>query len=96
MPPAPLVYEGRDAIAGFLGTVPAGGALDRFTLVPTRANGQAAFACYLQDPHTPTAHAYGLMVLTLSGDRIVAITGFADTSVFRAFGFPQTLPAGVT
>jgi RNA polymerase sigma-70 factor (ECF subfamily) len=93
MPPAPVVYEGRDAIARFLGTVPAGGALDRFTLVPTRANGQPAFACYLRDVHTPIAHAYGLMVLTLAGDRIVAITGFPDTSVFRAFGLPRTLPS---
>jgi RNA polymerase sigma-70 factor (ECF subfamily) len=91
MPPAPLVYEGPDAIAGFLSTVPAGGALDRFRLVPTRANGQPAFGCYLRDPHTPIAHAYGLMVLTLAGDRIEAITGFPDTSVFRAFGLPRTL-----
>ena len=30
---------------------------DRFTLVPTRANGQPAFACYLRDVHTPIAHA---------------------------------------
>jgi Sigma-70, region 4 len=29
--------------AGFLSTVPAGGALDRFRLVATRANGQPAF-----------------------------------------------------
>jgi RNA polymerase sigma-70 factor (ECF subfamily) len=91
MPPAPVVYEGREAIGRFLGTVPAGGALDRFVLVPTRANGQPAFACYLRDVHTPIAHAYGLMVLTLAGERIIAITGFPDTSVFRAFGLPQSL-----
>jgi RNA polymerase sigma-70 factor (ECF subfamily) len=91
MPPAPMEYEGRDAIGRFLSTVPANGALDRFRLVPTRANGQPAFACYLRDPHTPIAHAYGLMVLTLAGDHIVAITGFPDTSVFRAFGLPRTL-----
>jgi RNA polymerase sigma-70 factor, ECF subfamily len=92
MPPAPMEYEGRDAIARFLSTVPAGGALDRFRLVPTRANGQPAFGCYLRDPHTRIAHAYGLMVLTLAGDRIVAITGFPDTSVFRGFGLPRSLP----
>jgi len=91
MPPAPLEYEGPLAIGRFLATVPAGGALDRFRLVPTRANGQPAFGCYLRDRHTPVAHAYGLMVLTLSGDRIAAITGFADTSVFRPFGLPRTL-----
>jgi RNA polymerase sigma-70 factor (TIGR02960 family) len=91
MPPEPLRYEGPDAIGGFLATVPAGGALERFRLVPTRANGQPAFGCYLRDPHAPVARAYGLMVLTLSGDRVAAITGFPDTSVFRCFGLPRTL-----
>ncbi len=91
MPPEPLRYEGPDAIGGFLSTVPAGGALERFRLVPTRANGQPAFGCYLRDPHAPVARAYGLMVLALSGDRVAAITGFPDTSVFRCFGLPRTL-----
>ena len=93
MPPAPLEYQGADAIGQFLSTVPAGGALERFRLVPTRANGQPAFGCYLRDQHAPIAHAYGLMVLTLRGDRVAAITGFPDTSVFRSFGLPRTLPA---
>jgi RNA polymerase sigma-70 factor (ECF subfamily) len=92
MPPEPLVYQGPRAIGEFLSTVPAGGALERFCLVPTRANGQPAFGCYLRDPHAPIAHAYGLMVLTLSGDRITAITGFPDTSLFHSFRLPRTLP----
>ena len=91
MPPAPLVYQGRDAIGRFLSTVPAAGRLDQFKLVATRANGQPAFGCYLRDPHTPIAHAYGLMVLTLAGDQVAALTGFADTSVFRSFGLPRTI-----
>ena len=91
MPPEPLEYRGPTAIARFLSTVPAGGRLDMFRLVATRANGQPAFACYLRDPQAPIAHAYGLMVLTLSGDRIAAITGFPDTSVFAHFGLPRTL-----
>jgi RNA polymerase sigma-70 factor (TIGR02960 family) len=94
MPPEPLEYQGPAAIAGFLSTVPAGGRLDRFRLVPTRANGQPAFGCYLRDTHVPIAHAYGLMVLTLRGDRIAAITGFPDTSVFPHFGLPRTLRPG--
>jgi RNA polymerase sigma-70 factor (TIGR02960 family) len=91
MPPEPLEYQGPAAIARFLSTVPAGGRLDLFRLVPTRANGQPAFGCYLRDPHTPIAHAYGFMVLTLRGDRVAAITGFPDTSVFPHFGLPRTL-----
>jgi len=91
MPPEPLEYQGPLAISQFLSTVPAGGALERFRLVPTRANGQPAFACYLRDPHAPIARAYGLMVLTLRGCRVTAITGFPDTGVFRSFGLPRTL-----
>jgi RNA polymerase sigma-70 factor (TIGR02960 family) len=91
MPPEPLDYQGAPAIGRFLASVPAGGALERFRLVPTRANGQPAFACYLRDAHAPIAHAYGLMVLTLGGDQIAALTGFPDTSVFASFGLPRTL-----
>jgi RNA polymerase sigma-70 factor (ECF subfamily) len=91
MPPEPLEYQGPLAIGQFLSTVPAGGALDRFRLVPTRANGQPALACYLRDSAAPIARAYGLMVLTLGGNQITAITGFPDTSVFRSFGLPRTL-----
>jgi RNA polymerase sigma-70 factor (ECF subfamily) len=91
MPPEAAVYQGPEAIGGFLSTVPAAGALERFRLLPTRANGQPAFGCYLKDPHTPIAHAYGLMVLTLRGDRLAGLAGFADTSVFAPFGLPRTL-----
>jgi len=91
MPPTPLEYQGPVAIAGFLSTVPAGGALERFRLVPTRANLQPAFGCYLKDAQSPIARAYGLMVLTLAGDRVAAITGFPDTSVFGRFGLPRTI-----
>ena len=91
MPPEAAEYEGPEAIGRFLSTVPAAGALERFRLIPTRANGQPAFGCYLEDPHTPIAHAYGLMVLTLRGDRVSGLAGFADTGVFASFGLPRTL-----
>jgi hypothetical protein len=32
------------------------------------------------------------MVLTLRGDRVSGLVGFADTGVFAAFGLPRTLP----
>jgi RNA polymerase sigma-70 factor (ECF subfamily) len=92
MPPTPLEYAGPAAIARFLSTVPGGGQLERFRLIPTRANGQPAFGCYLRDLHTSRAHAYGLMVLTLRRDGVAAITGFPDTGVFAHFGLPRTLP----
>jgi RNA polymerase sigma-70 factor (ECF subfamily) len=91
MPPEAAEYHGPVAIGRFLSTVPAAGALERFRLVATRANGQPAFGCYLRDPHAPIGHAYGLMVLTLRGDRVAGLAGFADTGVFAAFGLPRTL-----
>jgi RNA polymerase sigma-70 factor (ECF subfamily) len=91
MPPTPLEYQGPDAIGRFLSTVPGSGRLELFRLIPTRANGQPAFGCYLREQSTGVAHAYGLMVLTICGNEIAAITGFPDTSVFARFGLPRTL-----
>ncbi len=91
MPPQPYEYQGHAAIAAFLhdrAHLRGGRAL---RLVPTLANGQPAFGCYLPDTHAAIARAYGLMVLTLQGDRISAITWFADNSVFPHFGLPRTL-----
>ena len=93
MPPVPLEYQGPAAIARFLSTVPAGGELQRFRLVATRANGQPAFGFYLADPQCHVAHGVGILVLTLEGDRISALTSFHDTGVFPWFGLPRTLPA---
>lgn len=53
MPPEPMQYVGPAEIHRFLSTVPARGALDRFKLVHTRANGQPAFGCYLRMPEGP-------------------------------------------
>jgi len=87
MPPAPLAYRGRAAIATFFATVPAGGDLTAIRLVPTRANGQPAVAAYLRDG--AAARAYGIMVLTVHAGLIGEITGFADPSLFAPFGLPQ-------
>jgi hypothetical protein len=35
--------------------------------------------------------AYGMLVLTLEGDRISAVTWFGDRGVFPHFGLPRTL-----
>ena len=90
MPPLALRYVGREQIARFLGTVPAEGRLDRIRLVATQANGQPAVAAYL--PSGGGLEAYGVMVLTVAGEEIQAITGFQDPSLFAAFGLPQTRP----
>ncbi|HEY6775123.1 MAG TPA: sigma-70 family RNA polymerase sigma factor [Thermoleophilaceae bacterium] len=91
MPPQPLEYQGHEAIAAFLRhRAELRGAPLR--VVPTRANTQPAFGCYLPDAQAAIARPYGLIVLTLEGDAIAAITWFADTGVFRHFGLPRTLP----
>ncbi len=91
MPPQPLEYQGHEAIAAFLRQrAELRGAALR--VVPTRANTQPAFGCYLPDAQAAIARPYGLIVLTLEGEAIAAITWFADTGVFRHFGLPRTLP----
>ena len=69
MPPEPQEFQGRAAIGAFLTErqVRRGAPLQ---LVPTRANGQPAFACSFR------GEPYGLLVVTLEGDRISAMTWF--------------------
>jgi RNA polymerase sigma-70 factor (ECF subfamily) len=93
-PPEPLECRGRDAVVAFLRDRCDHRSGRRCRLVATRANTQPAFACYLADPHAPIAHAQGLMVLTLEGDRISAITRFLDNGLYSLFGLPRTLPDG--
>ncbi len=89
MPPMPFEYEGRDVVARFCASIFRAGR--RFDLVPTRANGQPAFGAYLRAP-TGISHGIGLLVLTLTGDRISAMTRF-DNSVLPWFGLPRSLPS---
>jgi RNA polymerase sigma-70 factor (ECF subfamily) len=60
-------------------------------LVPTRANGQQAFGAYLRNPAGGIRHGAGLLVLTLSGEKICALTRF-DNDVLPRFGLPRSLP----
>ncbi len=89
MPPVPLEYQGRELIGQFFATV-AFRLGRQYRLVPTRANGQPAFAVYLRDPRAPVAHAFGLMVITLTGNQVSAITRFDNGAVSR-FGLPRML-----
>jgi RNA polymerase sigma-70 factor (TIGR02960 family) len=88
MPPMPFEYEGRDLVARFCASIFRSGR--RFDLVATRANGQPAFGAYLRAPNG-ISHGIGLYVLTLTGDRICAMTRF-DNSVLPSFGLPRSLP----
>ena len=88
MPPWPMEYQGRELAARFFAWAFHAG---RFRLIPTRANGQPAFGLYLRDPHAAIAHANGLLVLTLAGHQISAITRF-EPGILPRFGLPRALP----
>jgi RNA polymerase sigma-70 factor (TIGR02960 family) len=90
MPPLPHAYQGQEAIGAFLrGAEQRRGAPMR--LLPTRANMQPAFGCYLALADADAPRAFSLFVLTLKDDQISAITWFTDTSMFPRFGLSRTL-----
>lgn len=91
MPPIPLEYLGRELVARFLrAAIFLPGTTCRPVL--TRANGQPALVMYLTDRSSSIARATGVLVFTLSGSRVSAITRF-DESVLSRFGVPATLPS---
>jgi RNA polymerase sigma-70 factor (ECF subfamily) len=90
MPPLPLLYQGRELAARFHTAITfRDGRTYRTGATP--ANGQSAFGLHTQDPHADVLHANGLMVLTLAGNHISAMTRF-DNTVLAHFGLPRTLP----
>ena len=91
MPPVTLEYQGHEAIAGFLRDITTWRGPRQYRLIPARANGQPAFGCYLQEAQAPAFSAHGIIVLTLEGDRISAITRFVDNSNMDRFGLPRML-----
>jgi RNA polymerase sigma-70 factor (TIGR02960 family) len=93
MPPAPHEYHGRAAITAFLRASAAWRGARQIRVVATRANTQPAFGCYVTDADGSVAHAAGLVVLTLDGDRIGALTRFLDDGLLPRFGLPDELRA---
>ena len=92
MPPEPYEYQGRDAIANFLRHVGRQARAGREArLVPVRANGQPAFAHYLREPDEALPRLSGLLVISLRGSQIEALTRFALTNLAPEFALPPTL-----
>ena len=89
MPPLPLEYQGRELAAQFF-TATAFRPGWTARLILARANGQPAFGFYARDPQTGRFHTVGLLVLTLSGDQISAMTRF-DPATLSRFGLPAIL-----
>jgi RNA polymerase sigma-70 factor (ECF subfamily) len=106
MPPLPTWYRGTEALTGFLS---AHALSVRWRHLPAHANGQLAAGCYAWDASRHVFVASVLDVITLRGDRIAAVDGFATgevftrlgsgatplepSPVFARFGLPETLPA---
>jgi RNA polymerase sigma-70 factor (ECF subfamily) len=100
MPPLPTWYRGHEAIAAFLTRY---ALQDRWRLLPARANGQLAFACYAWDAEQGSYTALSLDVLSLDGTRATEVTSFVTpytrgparerfaADVFRRFGLADRL-----
>jgi RNA polymerase sigma-70 factor (ECF subfamily) len=85
MPPLPAWFQGREDVVRFFSermfATP-------WRLLPIRANGQLAFACYLSVPGGEGYRLGAINVLSLRAGRIVEIAGFLDPAVHRHFGLP--------
>jgi RNA polymerase sigma-70 factor (ECF subfamily) len=86
-----MQYQGRELAARFWGaTAFRPGRSAR--LVPTRANGQPAFGLYVRESPGTAALGNGILVLTIAGGQISAVTGFPGHSALRGCGLPAALP----
>jgi RNA polymerase sigma-70 factor, ECF subfamily len=90
MPPYRTWFAGRDAVIAFLRKTPLRGV--RWRVLPSHANGQLGFACYLVSEETGIYEWHSMEVITLRGDRIAAITAFLDPGSHTNFGHPATVP----
>ena len=90
MPPESRDFRGPLAIAGFLAGLPFWGT--ELKVVLTRANDQPAFVYYVPDPCAPIWRVGSIMVLTLRGGRVSAVTRFGDVGLLARFGLPRTMP----
>ena len=89
MPPLPFEYRGVEDVRRFFITVrPHRTGIVR--LVPTRANGQPAWAEYVRDPVTGVLHCAGVLVASFAGGGISELTHF-ETATASAFGLPRTM-----
>jgi RNA polymerase sigma-70 factor (TIGR02960 family) len=90
MPPLPAWFHGREDIGRFcrerMFDTP-------WRLLPIRANGQLAFACYQGDRRGGPFRLSAINVVTLRDGRIAELTGFIDPAVHRRFGLAEELPA---
>jgi hypothetical protein len=89
MPPHPVCFVGRDAIAPLLERAFAGEG--EWRCLPVWANRQPAAVCYLRRPGDTAFRAFKIDVLRVGGGLVEEVTTF-DASLVAAFGCPEVLP----
>ena len=92
MPPMLTWFAGRENVRRFLATK-LFGTPGQFRLVPTRANGQPAFAAYERE-HDGVYRAHAALVLTVTATGITGIVIFLSPGLLGAFGLPREYRAG--
>jgi ketosteroid isomerase-like protein len=90
MPPLPAWFLGREDIGRFfterMFATP-------WRLLPIRANGQLAFACYQGGQDGGRFRLGAINLLRVRAGRIVEIAAFLDPGLRRHFGLPEEPPA---
>lgn len=88
MPPEPEWHQGPEAVGRFLRSRHLG-RKGPWRFVATGANGQPAFAYYIQD--TKGWSRAGIFVVALRAGGIASITRFRDDGILSRFGVPERL-----
>jgi RNA polymerase sigma-70 factor, ECF subfamily len=90
MPPRPIWFRGREAVAAFLRGYPLSARIET-RIRRTRANGQPALAHYTREAGRGPYVFHALDVLTLRGAEIIEITAFLTTEGYERYGLPRTV-----
>jgi RNA polymerase sigma-70 factor (ECF subfamily) len=91
MPPLPVWFQGRAAIATLLATrIFTPGRQRR--LLPTHANGSPAFGLYQREPGADAYQLLGLLVIGVEGEQIGSLVAFLEPTSLSSFALPPTLP----
>lgn len=84
---------GSEVLAWLAGGPLAGGAAGRWRLLPTRANGQMAFAAYELEVRRQVYVAHSMQVVWFSGRKVGELWLFAYPPVFELFRLPDEFTA---
>lgn len=94
MPPWPLWYRGREAVATLIAWTARCGGNGPFRLVPTAANGERAFAFYSRFGADGEWRPHSIQIVTLAGDFVSAMTSFVEPALVARFGLPPVYRGG--